>query len=97
MLLMPSILEPCGITQLIAMRYGTIPLVRLTGGLKDTVREGETGYTFEVPDNKGVANVLERSFQSFGSDIWNAMVLQAMSQNFSWEHSAEKYLDLYES
>lgn len=96
MLLMPSIFEPCGISQLIAMRYGTIPLVRKTGGLKDTVKDEETGFTFDIPDNKGVANVLQRAFDAYPTDEWSNLISRAMEQDYSWDTSAQKYIDLYE-
>lgn len=97
MLLMPSIFEPCGLAQMIAMHYGTLPLVRKTGGLRDTVHEEENGFLFEVPDNKGVASVLERAFASFGTEKWQEMIQRAMRSDFSWEKSAAKYLELYQS
>lgn len=95
MLLMPSIFEPCGLAQLIAMRYGTIPLVRKTGGLKDTVKEGKTGFTFDTPDNKGIANLLERAFSTYKTDKWPHYITNAMIQDFSWDASSQKYFDLY--
>lgn len=94
MLLMPSIFEPCGLSQMIALRYGSIPLVRSTGGLKDTVFEGKNGFCFTTPDNKEVANVLERAFSRFGTPEWDALIQAAMETDLGWEKSAEAYLDL---
>ncbi|NGX38754.1 MAG: Glycogen synthase [Chlamydiae bacterium] len=104
MLLMPSIFEPCGLTQMIALRYGSIPLVRETGGLKDTIFDPErsdepNGFTFSIPDNKGVASVLERSFALYHDKPleWQALVTRAMEIDVSWKTSAKKYLEIYKS
>lgn len=95
MLLMPSIFEPCGLTQMIALRYGCVPLVRATGGLRDTITEGKNGFLFDVPDNKGVANVLEKAFSIYPTEYWVDFVRHGMSSDFSWEKAAEKYLEIY--
>ena len=95
MLLMPSIFEPCGLTQMIAMRYGTVPLVRATGGLKDTVQEGINGFTFDIPDNKGVATVLEKGFAALANSEWATLIHNGMEADWSWGVSAEKYLEVY--
>jgi len=95
MLLMPSIFEPCGLAQMIALRYGSIPLVRSTGGLKDTVFDGQNGFVFDIPDNKGVASVLERAFEAFGSDLWPTLIQKGMQGDYSWTASAEKYLEVF--
>jgi len=96
MLLMPSIFEPCGLAQMIAMRYGTVPLVRSTGGLKDTVKDEENGFSFDIPDNKGVASVLERAFETYRTENWDPLVKRAGACDFSWDVSAEKYIEIYE-
>lgn len=103
MFLMPSKFEPCGLSQIIAMRYGTLPIVRETGGLKDTVQPyneftGEgTGFSFSNFNGDEMGDAVFRAARLFwdNRDAWNQLVTQAMSQNFSWTRSADKYLDLY--
>ena len=103
MFLMPSKFEPCGLSQLIAMRYGTLPIVRETGGLKDTVipyneftGEG-TGFSFSNFNGDEMGDAVFRAARLFwdNREAWNKLVTQAMSQDFSWTRSADKYLDLY--
>lgn len=103
MFLMPSKFEPCGLSQIIAMRYGTLPIVRETGGLKDTVipyneftGEG-TGFSFSNFNGDEMGDAVFRAARLFwdNHDVWNQLVMQAMSQDFSWTRSADKYLDLY--
>ncbi|MEE0150231.1 MAG: glycogen synthase GlgA [Collinsella sp.] len=103
MFLMPSKFEPCGLSQIIAMRYGTLPIVRETGGLKDTVipyneftGEG-TGFSFSNFNGDEMGDAVFRAARLFwdNRDAWNQLVTQAMSQDFSWTRSADKYLDLY--
>lgn len=103
MFLMPSKFEPCGLSQIIAMRYGTLPIVRETGGLKDTVQPyneftGEgTGFSFSNFNGDEMSDAVFRAARLFwdNRDAWNQLVTQAMSQDFSWTRSADKYLDLY--
>lgn len=103
MFLMPSKFEPCGLSQIIAMRYGTLPIVRETGGLKDTVipyneftGEG-TGFSFTNFNGDEMGDAVFRAARLFwdNRDAWNQLVTQAMSQDFNWTRSADKYLDLY--
>lgn len=103
MFLMPSKFEPCGLSQIIAMRYGTLPIVRETGGLTDTVipyneftGEG-TGFSFSNFNGDEMGDAVFRAARLFwdNRDAWNQLVTQAMSQDFSWTRSADKYLDLY--
>lgn len=103
MFLMPSKFEPCGLSQIIAMRYGTLPIVRETGGLKDTVipyneftGEG-TGFSFSNFNGDEMGDAVYRAARLFwdNREAWNQLVTQAMSQDFSWTRSADKYLDLY--
>lgn len=103
MFLMPSKFEPCGLSQIIAMRYGTLPIVRETGGLKDTVipyneftGEG-TGFSFSNFNGDEMGDAVFRAARLFwdNRDAWNQLVTQAMNQDFSWTRSADKYLDLY--
>ena len=103
MFLMPSKFEPCGLSQIIAMRYGTLPIVRETGGLKDTVipyneYTGEgTGFSFSNFNGDEMGDAVFRAARLFwdNREAWNQLVTQAMSQDFSWTRSADKYLDLY--
>ena len=103
MFLMPSKFEPCGLSQIIAMCYGTLPIVRETGGLKDTVipyneftGEG-TGFSFTNFNGDEMGDAVFRAARLFwdNREAWNQLVTQAMSQDFSWTRSADKYLDLY--
>ncbi len=104
--LIPSLFEPCGLTQLIALRYGTVPLARLTGGLVNTVFDIDTsplplekrnGFTFDFPDTEGVDWALLRALDCFRQDRakWNALMLQGLAYDFSWAHSAPAYVDVY--
>ena len=103
MFLMPSKFEPCGLSQIIAMRYGTLPIVRETGGLKDTVAPyneftGEgTGFSFSNFNGDEMGDAVFRAARLFwdNREAWDQLVTQAMSQDFSWTRSADKYLDLY--
>lgn len=101
MFLMPSQNEPCGLAQMVAMRYGTIPIVRETGGLKDSVFDagGEhgNGFTFKTYDAYDMLNAVERACTLFTDKRkWNALVRRAMKYDYSWKTSAEKYIELYQ-
>ncbi len=101
--LMPSLFEPCGLSQIIAMRYGTLPVVRETGGLRDTVipynyETGEgTGFSFANFNGDEMGDAVFRGARLFWDDreAWNHVVEQAMQKDFSWKHSAEDYMKLY--
>lgn len=106
LLLVPSHFEPCGLTQLIAMRYGTVPIVCATGGLKDTVFDWEdskvpigqrNGFTFADPTSSSMDLTLERAFQLFRSDpaTFQSLIRRGMQADFSWEKPAQEYLKLY--
>jgi starch synthase len=103
--LMPSLYEPCGISQMIAMHYGTIPLVRETGGLKDTVssfNEGSgqgNGFSFSAYNAHEFLFTLQRAVKLFNEkkSVWNKIRENALQSNFSWERSAQLYMQLYES
>ncbi len=102
MFLMPSRFEPCGLGQLIAMKYGSIPLVRKTGGLSDTVEnlspEGKkgTGFVFENYKAEDLLFTIRRAVEAFHQPkIWKELVHRAMTKDFSWDASAKQYLDLY--
>jgi starch synthase len=102
MFLMPSRFEPCGLGQMIAMKYGSIPLVRKTGGLSDTVEnlspEGKkgTGFVFENYQSEDLLFIIRRAVEAFRQPkIWKELVQRAMMKDFSWTASARQYLDLY--
>lgn len=103
LLLMPSRFEPCGQSQMIAMRYGTIPVVRKTGGLADTVVDADArpdqgdGFVFEPADPAALAGAARRAIAAYGDEArWRKIVARAMSRDFSWTTSAPRYVDAYE-
>ncbi len=100
--LMPSQFEPCGLGQLISMRYGTIPVVRATGGLKDTVIDADqdpkkgNGFSFDLFDSKSFLSAVNRAMKAYrDQERWNLLMTCAMKCNFSWDESAKKYEQLY--
>lgn len=97
MLLMPSRFEPCGLSQIIAMRFGTLPIVRKTGGLADTVRDGYTGFVFRHYDKNAFLWVIRRAVDVYYNqkEQWRKMQVRAMKKDFSWKQSAKKYIWLY--
>lgn len=97
--LVPSLFEPCGLTQMIAMRYGTVPLVRKTGGLADTVFEGRNGFNFEPFTAEGIFEALDRAFATWyeNREQWSYLSKNGMQEDFSWNHPALEYLKLYQS
>lgn len=101
-LLIPSRYEPCGLTQMIAMRYGTIPIGRATGGLRDTIQDTgnpyhSSGFLFEKAQSEALEVTLRRALQYFPQRrAWRAMQRNGMKQDFSWERSAREYLKLYQ-
>ena len=104
MFLMPSKYEPCGLSQMIAMRYGSIPIVRETGGLKDSVvpfnpvEKTGTGFTFKTFNAYDMLDAINRALGSYyNEEEWKAVVTNAMSEDFSWRQSAKKYIELFES
>ena len=102
-ILVPSLFEPCGLTQLIAMRYGTVPIVRETGGLKDTVQpynqftNDGNGFTFDRYESGLLLDAINRAKTLFFTDRarWDEMVLRDMDKDVSWAHSAGLYRNLY--
>lgn len=106
MFIVPSIFEPCGLTQLIAFKYGTVPIVRRTGGLADTVFdvdhsgrpfEEANGYTFDQPDADGIDSALDRAIHCwfYDPERWRRLMVQDMKFDFSWNHPSNLYLDIY--
>ena len=98
MLLMPSRYEPCGLAQMIAMRYGCVPVVRATGGLKDTVAQGKTGFLFEKAQAAGMLEALRQALAVYASpEKWEEFQRNGMAEDFSWSRSAAQYAELYRS
>jgi starch synthase len=95
--LMPSLFEPCGLNQIYSLRYGTLPIVRLTGGLADTIQDGVNGFTFFDFTAHFFFDAAQRAIDVYRKhpDRWKQMMITAMGQDFSWEKSAEKYLSVY--
>lgn len=101
MLIVPSLFEPCGLTQMIALRYGTVPIVRRTGGLNDTVADvsnGGNGFVFDHPTIQGIDWALNRALDLYKSDPkgWEQLVRRGMQSDFTWKRSAEQYHSLYQ-
>lgn len=102
-LLMPSLYEPCGLNQMFSLKYGTIPIVRAVGGLKDTVEDFDlergtgTGFVFGPYEPEALLAAVERALQAYGDKkAWTALRRRAMSMDFSWERSADAYSNLYQ-
>lgn len=95
--LMPSLFEPCGLNQIYSLRYGTLPIVRLTGGLADTIVDGVNGFTFFDFTAHFFLDAVHRAIDVYRNypDRWKQMMITAMGQDFSWKKSAEKYLSVY--
>ena len=96
-LLMPSRWEPCGLNQMYAMRYGTVPVVSAVGGLDDTIEEGRTGFKFEPDDPGGLLTAIQRAVERYRGDAsaWRRMMRAGMAMDFSWAVSAREYLHLF--
>lgn len=96
LILVPSKFEPCGLPQMIAMRYGGLPIVRKTGGLTDSVLDKQTGFVFEEYSASALLATIRRALLTyFKPKEWAQMVTSAMNQDFSWDKSARSYLELY--
>ena len=98
-MLVPSKFEPCGLTQMIAMRYGTLPLVRKTGGLADSVEDGVTGFVFGPYTRSALIRRMREVIEYYGTKPveWRKMISRVMKEDFSWKHQAAHYVDLYKS
>lgn len=94
-ILMPSKFEPCGLPQMIALHYGTLPIVHGVGGLKDTVLDGWTGFLFQDYSVSAMEAKIAQAVEIYNTDAYWKMARQGMKQNFSWDASAKKYLNLY--
>lgn len=96
--LMPSRYEPCGLSQMIAMRYGCVPVARAAGGLNDTVKDGETGFVFKEPTTQAFLAAIHAALKIYpNKEPWQKIQRAGMAQDFSWSASAQKYLELYQS
>ncbi len=96
--LMPSRYEPCGLAQMIAMRYGCVPVVRATGGLKDTVREGKTGFLFQEASAEAMRDAIRRALSVYANqEKWQRYQRNGMLEDFSWPRSARQYAIIYRS
>ncbi len=93
--IIPSRFEPCGLTQMIAMRYGAIPIARSTGGLRDTILHNQTGFLFENATVEGILWATSLAYETYGTSHWQTMMLQGMAQDFSWQQSAKAYVKVY--
>ena len=95
--LMPSLFEPCGLNQIYSLKYGTLPIVRQTGGLADTVKDGINGFSFSDFNAHFLFDTVQRAIDVYRNhpDRWNKMMITAMGQDFSWGKSAKKYLAIY--
>jgi glycogen synthase len=98
MFLMPSLFEPCGLGQMIAMRYGSVPIVRATGGLADTVHDSITGFSFHEFNVESFWHAIQRAIYIYNmdKDSWGKIQLNGMMADFSWSRSAQGYQQLYE-
>jgi len=95
-LLMPSLYEPCGLTQMRAQRYGAIPVARRVGGLADTIEDGVTGFLFDAYTPEALAQAVARALAAYADPAaWRRLVRQAMTRDFGWERSAAQYLAVY--
>ena len=95
-LLMPSRFEPCGLSQMYAQRFGSLPIAHRTGGLADTIEDGVTGFLFNKFSSESLVSTVGRAFEAYASRReLRRMRRMAMSQSFDWKHSARHYLNLY--
>jgi starch synthase len=96
MILIPSRFEPCGLTQMIAMRYGCLPVARATGGFKDSIQDGVNGFLFNDLTSSAVGEAIRRAIGIFQKkSLWKKMQVSAMNTDFSWNKSARAYARLY--
>ena len=106
MFIVPSLFEPCGLTQLIALKYGTVPIVRRTGGLGDTIFdvdysdrpvEERNGYLFDAPDVAGFNSAFDRAMDRWfhNPDKWRKLMVNGMNMDYSWNRPAGQYVEIY--
>ena len=97
-LLMPSRFEPCGLSQMYAQRFGSLPIAHRTGGLADTIEDGRTGFLFHTPTAQQFKGAVRRALDTFGSGRrFDEMPRAAMARTFAWSDSARRYATLYQS
>jgi len=97
MFLMPSRYEPCGLNQLYSLKYGTVPVVRSTGGLADTIDE-TNGFSFHEYSPLALGDALSRACKAYrDKSVWNGLIETGMQQDWSWAHSAKEYVELYQT
>jgi starch synthase len=95
-LLMPSLYEPCGLTQMRAQRYGTVPVARRVGGLRDSIADAETGLLFDEYSPEAFERAIERALTAYADrTAWRTLVRRAMALQLGWDASADRYLELY--
>jgi starch synthase len=95
-LLMPSLYEPCGLAQMRAQLYGTVPVARRVGGLADTIDDGITGFLFDAYSPEALERAVERALKIYNqADEWQRLARRAMNRGFSWRHSTERYTQIY--
>jgi starch synthase len=93
---MPSRFEPCGLNQMYSQRYGTPPIARATGGLADTIIDGETGFLFERAESGALVAAVKRGLEAYGdARRWREIQRRGMTRDFSWTGPARQYADLY--
>ncbi len=93
---MPSRFEPCGLNQMYSQRYGTLPVARATGGLVDTITDGETGFLFRPAETAALVGAVRRALEVHARPAqWRALQRAAMARNFSWSAAARQYAALY--
>jgi len=102
--LVPSFYEPCGLTQMYALKYGTVPVVRATGGLEDTIEDFDprtksgNGFKFGPYDSKAFLSSIQRAMDLWhNQETWEILMRKGMAADYSWDLSAERYQDLYQS
>jgi len=96
LLLMPSLYEPCGLTQMRAQRYGTIPVARRVGGLHDSIADEETGFLFNAYEPAALEQAVQHALGGYRDRAaWRTIMRRAMDQQFGWDGSAARYLDVY--
>ncbi len=95
MFLMPSAFEPCGLGQMIAMRYGTVPIVRSTGGLRDTVQDEFNGFAFHERSAASLVEAVRRAMNAYKGDLWSTLRANCFATDFRWNGPAEQYLETY--
>jgi starch synthase len=94
-LVVPSKYEPCGLIQMIAMWFGSLPIVNNTGGLKDTIIDGETGFIFNEYSSSSLRETIDRAMQTYSTSKMDDMIVNALQADFSWDRSAVEYKKLY--